>query len=104
MDENEQYGARVLGMRLGNVEATLMEMKVSTKEIGDCLRELVIASTRHEENRLVVAREMTKLDSLESRLRSVEAELPTLSALKKLLYTGFGITFTVVFGYMFSKV
>jgi len=103
MNDGPEYDSRVLDFRLANVETSLHEMKTSTKEIGECLRELVVQSALAAENRAMMAKELSKIEALDVRLRRMESELPTLSAIKKILVTGFGVTFTIVFGYLFNR-
>lgn len=69
---------KVLEFRVGALEAVVGEIKSAVKSIDQSLQSLARLETRHAETRDGLARAFDDIEDHETRLRTVEGEMPTM--------------------------
>lgn len=78
----------VLYSRVTNLENVVDEVKNAVKSIDQSLRTLAALEVKHEETRSGLNRAFTEIGDHETRMRSVESELPTLKLVRGWVITG----------------
>lgn len=68
----------VLEYRVTSLEAVVGEVRTAVKSIDNSLQSLTRIEMLHTETRDEIARMATEMDQIQSRLRDVELDLPTL--------------------------
>lgn len=69
---------KVLEFRVGALEGAVGEIKSAVKSIDQSLQSLARLETRHAETRDGLSRAFADIEDHESRLRTVEGEMPTM--------------------------
>ena len=78
----------VLFSRVTNLENVVDEVKNAVKSIDQSLRTLASLEVKHEETRSGLNRAFTEIGDHETRMRSVENEMPTLKLVRGWVIAG----------------
>jgi len=78
----------VLGIRVTSLERVVKEVADSVKSIDQSLKTLARLEVKHEETRSSVIRAFQEINDHETRLRDIEAEMPTVKLVRNWIIAG----------------
>ena len=84
----EEAMASVLEFRVSNLEGMVGEIRTAVKSIDGSLKTLASLEARHAQTSDAVGRAFTELKDHEDRLRSAEADLPTMRLVRNWVIAG----------------
>lgn len=79
--DSKNHGTSITDYRLGMIEKTL-------ESLADNIKQLTTLEQKHLETREALTRSFKAIDLLDSRLRLVELEMPTLKLVRKWIIAG----------------
>lgn len=89
MSGNDQaHDPAVLGVRVSNLEKVVEKVTVAVESIDTSLQTLARLEERHSETRNGLARAFAEISDHETRLRNIEAEMPTMKMVRGWVITG----------------
>jgi hypothetical protein len=85
---NDDTAKHVLEYRVATLEGAVVEIKSAVKSIDSSLQTLAKLEVHHTETRDGMARAFSELTDHETRVRAIEAEMPTMKMIRNWVVAG----------------
>jgi chromosome segregation ATPase len=85
---SEETPNKVLEYRVATLEGAVVEIKSAVKSIDSSLQTLAKLEVHHTETRDSMARAFMELTDHETRVRAIEAEMPTMKMIRNWVVAG----------------